>query len=649
MLETMPHSPLHTSPLRPLAARSLDPYTDEVRVRAQANPPAPPARRAALLSAPLLALLAHSAAAQPAPAGEDLWAIPPADLGAEEVDFSKREAAPPRFDWDRLERESSSSHVFVEHHGYLRFRADLFHNLDLDTYSAGEQRGTSQLLPPLSSRVGGPAQEPAESLASANIRFRYEPTLHIGEQLRVHGTLDLPDNLVLGSTPDGGPMGLYARPDVPLDLLSDGQRPLADAARLRYMWGAWDSELARLEFGRMRHHWGLGLLANGGGCLDCDFGDAVDRVQATTRLFDVYVTLSWDFVAEGPSGYGVTEQIMGQAWDWDQRDDVTQYSVSLGQRAQSAAELAQQRADLKDGKSVFEWGFYGLLRTQGKAAAFLDPASAAGAPTSPLNASGASPWTLYNTRAQLVTPDLTLSWTYEPAPRKRFSARAEAVGLFGTIEQVPLATFAALDAQACEDPGTPVEGCALDQLYSPRERAIAAWGYAVELDAKVKEFRFGLHHGGASGDANSGFFGAGPLSDPQRRDSALNGFRFDRDYIVDMILFREVLGGVHNALYFKPYFGYELEKRADTLWGLKASALYALALNPQHAAGGERPLGLEVDLEAYLYEVNRFRASLAYGVLFPMAGLNLLTAPRDALLKTATTAQTLQLNIGLMF
>ncbi len=585
-----------------------------------------------------------------APQGEgDLWAIPPAELGAEEVDFSQREVAPPRFDWDRLERESSSSHVFVEHHGYLRFRADLFHNLDLDTYSVAEQRGTSQYLPPLSSRVGGAAQEAAESLASANLRFRYEPTVHIGEQLRVHGTLDLPDNLVLGSTPDGGPMGLSSRPDVPLDVLSGGQRPLSDAARLRYMWGVWDSELARLEFGRMRHQWGLGLLANGGGCLDCDFGDAVDRVQATTRLFDVYITLSWDFVSEGPSGYGITQQIMGQPWDWDQRDDVTQYSLSLGQRAVSPSELAQQRAELKEGKSVFEWGFYGLMRSQGKAAAFLDPAAATSAPSSPLNSSGVSPWTLYNTNAQLFIPDLTLSWTYGPSRAQRFSARAEAVGLFGSIKQVPLASFAALDALACEDPGTPVESCSPDQQYAPRERSIAAWGYAVELDAQVRSLIFGLHHGGASGDQSQGFFGANPLSDPQRRDSDLNGFRFDRDYIVDMILFREVLGGVYNALYFKPYFGYELEKRADTFWGLKASALYAMALKPEHTAGGEGSLGLELDVEAYIYEVNRFRASLAYGVLFPMAGLNLLNAQRDAVLKTATTAQTMQFNIGLMF
>ena len=48
--------------------------------------------------------------------------------------------------------------------------------------------------------------------------------------------------------------------------------------------GVWENDLARFDFGRMRHHWGLGLMANGGACLDCDFGDAVDRVQVTTQL-----------------------------------------------------------------------------------------------------------------------------------------------------------------------------------------------------------------------------------------------------------------------------------------------------------------------------------------------------------------------------
>lgn len=555
----------------------------------------------------------------------DLWAIPPSELGAEVVNFEEREeATPPRFDWERLERESSSDHVFIEHHGYLRFRADMHYKLDLGTYSSTDRLGTSQYLPPLSSRERSVKQE-SNSLASANLRFRYEPTIHISEQIRVHSTVDIPDNLVLGSTPDGGPLSISQRPDVPFDGLSDSQSPLDGALSLRYLWGVWDTELARLEFGRMRHHWGLGLMANGGGCLDCNFGDAIDRVQVTTQLFDIYLSLSWDLIAEGPTGYGLNANSIGQAWDWDQRDDVSQYSISLGQRALSPAELARARADLKEGKFVFEWGAYGLLRHQKNAATYLiDPNSVGVAPSSPEPADES--WSLKPTQLELFIPDLYLSWTYQPSSSSRYELKAEGVGFFGSIEQIPLANT--LDSTA---------------------RDIAAWGYALEFNAKVKNILFGFHHGAASGDQDSGYFGLGPFDNQNQSQGNLNGFRFDRDYIIDLILFREVLGGVSNALYVKPYFGYELERKKDTRWGLRASALYAQALKPEYTAGNDPGLGLELDAEAYLYEVNRFRASLAYGVLFPFDGLNLLNAQRDVILRSAETAQTLQFNLGLMF
>ena len=580
------------------------------------------------------------------PSEESVWAIPPSSIGAEDVNFDEVERdEAPRFDWERADRESSSDHVFIEHHGYLRFRADMHHTLDLGTYSSAERRGTSQYLPPLTSRVAGVNQDSA-SLASANIRFRYEPTIHVGEQLRVHTTLDLPDNLVLGSTPDGGTMSVNARPDVPFGGLNDTQLPLDDALSLRYVWGVWDSELARVEFGRMRHHWGLGLLANGGACLDCNYGDAVDRVQATTQLFNIYLSLSWDMVDEGPTGYGLTPQVQGQAWDWDQRDDVSQYTLALRQQALSPKELAEKRAALNAGKMVFEWGAYGILRHQKNAAAFLDLNGATGAPTSP--EPDDEQWTLYPAGLELFIPDLYLSWTYQPSPSSTFSLKAEAVALVGSVTQVPLGAFATLDRVTCATPSQSAQECATAELYNPREREISSWGYAVEFDAKVKGFLFGFHHGGASGDDNSGYFGAGPLDDPSARDDALNGFRFDRDYIVDLILFREVLGGVYNALYFKPYFGAETQGR-DLTWGLKGSAIYAMAFDPTFTPGGESGLGLEFDIEAYLYQKDRFRASVQYGALFPLEGLNLLTETRDAVLKQANTAQTLQVNLGLMF
>jgi uncharacterized protein (TIGR04551 family) len=550
------------------------------------------------------------------PTDDDLWAIPPSQVDQGKlVDFNKNPSTTlGGFDYEKAERELAHSHTFIEHHGYFRFRSDLFHRLDLGTYSASERRGSSQFLPPLSDRASTNAREEAASLASANIRFRYKPILHVNERLRVNAVMDIPDNFVLGSTVDGGPMSLNQRPDVALDILAQRQIPADQSFSLRYMWGTWETDLARFDFGRMRHHWGLGMLFNGGSCLDCNFGDAIDRIQLTTNAFDVYVSISWDFAGEGPTGYGLINQPQGQAWDWDQRDDISQYTLSLSQMAISPVELAKKRTALKKGNIVFEWGVYGVFKHQGKSSAFLDLAAAQTAPVSPEPTDEG--WTLYTTNADLFIPDLYLSWTYQPKPGHEYSFKFEGASMMGEIGNIPLSSFAVLDSQVCSDPGSSIDDCS-GNLLNPRRRDVFSWGYTAQFDAKAKGILWGFHHGGASGDQNGGYFGANELNANNINDQDLESFRFNRDYIVDLILFREVLGGVHNAFYFKPYFGYELSKPNETVWGVQASALYAMAYEPKWTSGQESGLGLEFDIEAYLYQTNRFRTSLAYGVYFP--------------------------------
>ena len=76
----------------------------------------------------------------------------------------------------------------------------------------------------------------------------------------------------------------------------NGQR---EAIRVKHLWGEWKSPLASVAFGRMPNHWGLGIMANAGQCIDCDFGDAVDRLMGTILLFDTYLAIGWDFADEG--------------------------------------------------------------------------------------------------------------------------------------------------------------------------------------------------------------------------------------------------------------------------------------------------------------------------------------------------------------
>ena len=87
----------------------------------------------------------------------------------------------------------------------------------------------------------------------------------------------------------------------------------------------------------------------------------------------------------------------------------------------------------------------------------------------------------------MFIPDLYLSWKTQPTPKTEYSFKFEAVGTFGELSHVPLASFAAQDALACEDPSLPVEQCPESLRYQPRERSINAWGYALEFDAKKME------------------------------------------------------------------------------------------------------------------------------------------------------------------
>jgi uncharacterized protein (TIGR04551 family) len=526
----------------------------------------------------------------------------------------------------------------------------MLHNFDLDTYSSAEQRGTSAVLPTLSKSQN--LKTKSDTLSFANIRFRYEPILHISEKLRIKSTMDIADNLILGSTVDGGPASLYSRPDVPFELFADTQRPIEaginsyqSAFRLKNIWGEWENELLKVEVGRMRHHWGLGVMANGGQCLNCDFGDSIDRLQLTTKQLDTYISLAWDFPSEGATGWNnqinTVNQAYGQAKDFDQRDDVNQFAVTLQQRAISDDELAIRKEKLKGGSAVFEWGLYNIIKNQEYSSVLKNSTNALALKN--------SDYLLINSQSFLYQPSLFLSLSYHPTPRETYDLKLEAVGMFGSIKNVPNLAYQKFPAESCSDPTLSVADCPSNQIIKNRQKNIQAWGYAMEFRAKFKDIRWGLLHGSASGDQNGGYYGNGQFNDPNNRDGTLSAFRFDRDYLVDLILFREVLGGIFNATYIKPYFGLEIPKKKDEFWGMQISLIYSMAMKSQYTSGKQGPLGLELNAEAYMMETNRFRWSLLYGFLFPMSGMNLLDTQGSKILLEAKVAQTLQMHLTFMF
>src|SRR5262249_19332478 len=125
----------------------------------------------------------------------------------------------------------SQARPVFEIHGYYRVRAELFHNFALGrrdlpymTPAEGEtaaREHTFQLWPQPTDNFYkgvdgndygpklcgddpltlGPCEKNTQ--AGANMRFRLNPELHISDNLRVLSQIDLLDNLVLGSTPEG--------------------------------------------------------------------------------------------------------------------------------------------------------------------------------------------------------------------------------------------------------------------------------------------------------------------------------------------------------------------------------------------------------------------------------------------------------------
>ena len=597
--------------------------------------------------------------------------------------------------WDATTSSAATvSYPWIESHGYFRMRLQMFHNFDLDTYDTKRNNlYSSPYLPPLTeTNVGGPGhdkeEDPAnpttynaghDTLSMANMRLRFQPTIHVSETLRIKTTVDALDNLVLGSTPDGGLYGqTQNRPDVSLPTFSGGQVPPRsgvnswnDAVAIKHLWGEWKTPLGALIFGRVPSEWGMGILANSGNCLDCNYGDAVDRVMGLTKLFGTYLALGWDFVNEGPTGYpGAHDgynQSLGQAYDLDQLDDVNEYVIALFQRPVTKEEKDNRDRDLNEvRKPVFDWGVYNVIRSQELVAAYEKTSVYVDA-----TAEERTNTTLRDIKAFAYIPDAWAKFEYRPRRGSFYKAQFETAVVWGIIDELPQRYNRA--AKEClneqYNDATTLSDCPASEIVYPRRRDIQQFGYALEFDNRIDKLQWGVKHGLASGDASEGFgvLDKTPISsaddpDPKtgkkKPDQEITNFKFDRDYQLDLILFRQLIGSVTNAVYFQPYIQYNFVQDDTDEWGFKLAVEYAFALEPEATPGDEAPLGLEFDLSLYIVELDRFRWSIDYGLLLPFGAFNLKNrdpqgdngAPGEYVtVREPGVAQTIQMMVGMQF
>lgn len=524
----------------------------------------------------------------------------------------------------------STSYPYIETHGYFRFRTDSFWGLDLGT------KGTSSQLPPIEAMLnansfpGGDmaqfgdtittgdgdsiglssySRDKSKFISSANIRLRLNPIIHVAQGASIHVQLDILDNLILGSTPYTG--------DQPMAFFSDSQRsPSAaefgrDAVRITSAYGELKTFMGTLRVGRMPNHWGMGMMFNSGGhyssirqpamsrrslgmagntCLDCDHGDYVDRASFTTDVFGHHIMLAYDYSLSGATQGA--DDTFGRPRDLGQFDDAQSFVLSIAKRPESAEEVALRNRKLTEqNKPVFDYGLYMMYRRQ----RIETRQTSSTVPSDP------STYEYMPRGAQMFVPNLWFRLEHQPGTHKRLRIEGEIAGVIGNMKY-------GVDSLSPADTNV--------------DRKIRQVAAALEIDYTNFAWSVGANAGFASGRKAGGNPGLGANYDTDlAADERFTAFFFDRDYFVDNIMFREIIGTITNAVYINPFFQYDLfSKRADSL-GLRLDLITAMAASPASTPSGKSFYGAEADLTVF-YRQPRYGADISAGIFLPGNAFN---------------------------
>lgn len=524
--------------------------------------------------------------------------------------------------------------------GYFRLRGDWMKKFDLG-FNDDPVLGGAPFPNPLGCKTSAGTNTGSckDRLRSTNMRLRLEPVINVDEKSSVHFQVDMYDNFVLGSTPDGLLADGSAAPTyIPISAFSPSQAPPQagrnldrDSIVVKRAWAEVMTPLGLLKFGRMPSHWGMGILANGGGHdpftgnydLDADYGDSADRLLFGTIIpgteLRAIIATDWPQTAPSSAQSGLyRSRYDGQPFDLDDQDDVYQWIFVLAH-----IDSPEDFQDLRDqGELALNYGTYFVYRKQ----AYDQQGTAIG--EDPV----ASEYWLRDAKAYI--PDVWFKLGY-----KKLLFELEAVAVLGKIGSL-------------EDQGLALDS-EHDQFDVRQYGGVARLNYAFLDDSLTLGFETGF----ASGDQwDNSPQGATNVRDaralPEEGDFSINAFRFDFDYKVDLILFRELLGTVTNAWYLKPTFQYDLTDR----FTMKAQTVWSIAHKPVATPGNGTMYGIELDGD-FGYENEGFFAGLSYGVLFPMSAMDhpeALGAYGQAGTATdntgeAETAQTFQMRLVLKF
>ncbi len=485
--------------------------------------------------------------------------------------------------------------------GYFRLRTDWFKNFN-QGFNDDPALGGAPFPRSLGCTSTVAINHPCESaIGGSNMRLRLEPTLNIDEGTAVHVQTDIFDNLVLGSTPTSRALnGVYnATNRPPVGAFGNTQDPPTQGVNsdrtsivVKRAWAEVAVPLGVFMFGRMPNQWGMGMLYNAGGKdpingtydYDGDYGDTVDRAAFSAPIpgtnLRAMIAADWSLTGLASNQTSANKGHEGHPFDLDDSDDSRGWVAVL-----SRMDTPQEFHDTTErGDLALNYGVYFEYKTQSWDTNLTD-----------FTLGG-----VFDSSTHYVPRDLK---TYSPdvwgkLGYGKFVVEAELAAILGRVGRL-------------DDLGV-VNGADI--------RKYAGTG-RVTWKGLENKLQLGLETGFASGDqwdntpqGSTNIAYANQLGGPG--DNKLTAFFMNREYHVDMILWRQLYGAVTNAAYAKPFLKYELTKNV----GFKVSNISSFALKGVSTPGNGTMYGTEFDGEVG-YQSPGFSAAIAYGVLFPFGAM----------------------------
>ena len=544
----------------------------------------------------------------------------------------------------------------LELDGYFRMRAEWLKNFNLGFPDIDPMYGGSPFPTALgckSTLLNHPCDN---ALTGTNMRLRLEPTINLDEGTSVHIQADLLDNLVLGSTPsDQSFAGVYSSTNAPpLGAFSNGTQASVSqgvnsdraAVQIKRAWGEIALPLGVLKVGRMPNQWGMGILYNAGGAdpingtydYDADYGDTIDRASFSLLIpgtnLRAMVAADWDMTRLVSNQTAANKGNEGHPFNLDNSDDMNGWAGAI-----SRMDSPQEFKDIVDrGELALNYGVYFEYKTQGWDYDLTN--FKLGDATDPTNTPiGSQHYVPRNLKS--YSPDL-----WGKLGIGRFTVEAELAGQLGSVGVLT-------------DPTTGVV-----TTYNIRKFGGSGRVTWKGLEGKL---RLGAEGGFATGDqwdntpqGATNIAYANTLGNDPLTDRTLTQFFFNREYKIDMILWRHLIGAVTNAGYVKPFIQYDFTKAIT----FKVANITSFALKPVATPGNSNVYGTEFNVDLG-YGSGGLYAGLAYGVLFPFAAMNhpgddpltpsvkfgYGTDPVSGLsnVKNADTAHTIQARVVLAF